>query len=143
MNFNPELSQFNQDFHLQSFDLSLNSLIPKPCVIIVMGDDNNRKSSDSPLYGCHVADFNAMRDSQLKMSMQNLSWIIHEILQPTSRLEMARIGNELIAPSPSFVIVMEAMFIISSGQEVYSKVTQKLETKPGIKKNMRYLNPKL
>ena len=121
-------TRLTRESFVQNFDLCLNSLIPKPCVVILMGNDSNRKSLNEHFYGCHMIDLNCMRDKELKMAMQNMQYIMHAICTPEVRVEMQRVGNELVAPSPSFIIVMEALFILFSNHDQYTRPDKTLSS---------------
>ena len=76
----------------------------------------------------HINDLNAMRDADIKIALQNMAWVPHEILKPELRGEIMKIGYELMAPSPSFVIVMEALFILHSGHDNYTRPDKTLSS---------------
>lgn len=73
-------------------------------------------------------DLNAMRDADIKIALQNIAWVPHEIVKPDFRESMMKIGYELMAPSPSFVIVMEALFILYSGHDNYTRPDKTLSS---------------
>ena len=75
-----------------------------------------------------MTDFNAMRDADIKQALQNLSWVAHEVVSLRVCTEMMRMGYELMAPTPSFVVTMEAMFILYSGHDNYTKPDKTLSS---------------
>ena len=123
------ITRLTRENFIRNFDLCLNSLIPKPCVVMVIGEDINRRSNTDHVYGVHFTDLNCMRDEQIKIALQNMASIIFDIGNNQDiRQEMQRIGNELMAPSPSFIITMEALFILHSDHDNYTKPEKTLSS---------------
>lgn len=97
----------------KAFEVSLRALIPNPYVVCVIGDERNcRNGSDH--YGCDATDLTNMRDRDIKMALEDMSWVVKEFSDPDNQKMMVKRAEDLEAPSQTFVQVAEAFFVCQS-----------------------------
>lgn len=97
-----------------------NVLIPTPNFVLVMGDDNNR--SGGPLdssVGCSGRDLAAMKDGYMKKCLEDTARIIRELQHPICLGAIADMGRQVIPPSYSHTLVMEALIILLTPKKVF------------------------
>ena len=71
VNVDHGLTRLTRENFIRNFELNTQSLIPKPTIVLVIGDDINKKMTGfEHLYGVHGTDLDGCRDQDLKVFMQ-------------------------------------------------------------------------
>lgn len=85
-----------------------------------MGDNNNR--SGGPLdssVGCSGRDLAAMEDGYMKKFLEDAARIVQELRHPICLGAMANMGRQVLPPSHSHTLVMEALVILLTPKKVF------------------------
>ncbi|CAM9224005.1 unnamed protein product, partial [Ectocarpus fasciculatus] len=103
---------------LKLFETVTQALIPKPYIVFVSGDENNKRLPEGDQqFGVSRTDMAAMADSDIKTCLERLSWLSSLMLSDQMRTAMIDQAQGTSAPSTSFIAVMEAFFIIQADHD--------------------------
>lgn len=105
---------------LKIFEAVTQALIPKPYIVFVSGDENNRRMPQGDQqFGVSRTDMAGMADSIIKTCLERLAWLRTVMLNDDMRVAMIEQSQSASAPSTSFIAVMEAFFIIQADHDKF------------------------
>lgn len=103
-----------RDF-IKNFSMVTRCLVPKPYTVFVLGEDANaRQPTGDPRFGVHARDIHEMRDSDIKLALERMAWVLQQLLTPDIRARMEKRAAMIVPPSPAYIICLEALFIAQS-----------------------------
>lgn len=109
------LTKVTRSNFIKNYNVATKCLVPQPYSVFVLGEDNNRKSvKGNPRFGVSAVDITRMRDADIKICLETMAWILDEFLTPDIRKRMESRASLIVPPSPSFLVVLEALFIAQS-----------------------------
>ncbi len=114
------LTRVTRDSFLQNLEINVKALVPSPVVALAIGDELNQRGGCGDgewFHGVDKADLAILRDGGLKASLESMSWVAHQISKPEIRALLQNRASELVPQSKSFVFVMEALFVVLSGED--------------------------
>lgn len=118
MTVDPGLTRITRSTFLKSFEMVTQTLIPKPHIVFVYGDERNKRSPLGDQYfGVSSHDLACSTDGDIKRCMESLTWLQETMLTPEVRILMKAQSESTVTMSVPFVTVMEAFYIIQSDQD--------------------------
>eukprot|EP01034_Spumella_vulgaris_P022575 gene22575-28708_t len=115
------LTRVTRDSFLQNFEINVKALVPSPSVAMAIGDETNRRGicgqQGGAYLGVEKSDMTLMRDGDIKVQLEGMAWVAHEMTRPETRAIFQKRAAELVPQSKPFVFVLEAFFVILSGND--------------------------
>lgn len=113
MNVDHGLTKLTRTNFLKNLDMTLNALVPKPFVIMIVGDeDNKRMPGGSESFGVNNIDLDLMRDKDIKIGLESMVYSCEQLTHHFD--QMIATADEIVPPSFSYVVMIEALYIIHS-----------------------------
>lgn len=135
------LTRMTRDSFLRNLEVTLAALVPKPFVILAVGDEQNKRGMTGTEFGVDKQDINLMRDKDIKICLEWMAWVTQEVQRLDLRVVWQLRAAEVIPSSKPFVLVLEALFLILSDEDIHKspdeilyghswRVTRKLLIEP-------------
>jgi hypothetical protein len=109
----------------KTYDMTMSSLVPTPASVLLEGSDENRRGwLSTSRFGVGVENLSAMRDGPLKLALERMNSVVHEL---ESSLEVRQSASEYAlrvgVPTTAHLLVLMAMFMVQSRGLNYSRLS--------------------
>jgi hypothetical protein len=119
MNIDHGLTRVTRDSFLNNLEIILNSLYPKPIIFLAVGDEKNSKGdSDCQECGVLAEDFALLRDSKIKLCLEQMSWCAMQLIKPEIYKHAQILATDLMPRTKSLGVVLESYFILFANESL-------------------------
>ena len=114
------LTKLTRTNFLKNLEMTLSGLIPVPYVVLVVGDESNKRlPGGSESFGVVNTDLDCMRDKDIKIALETMVYALDQLSVHGNY--MSEISQEMMPPSPSYIVVIEAIYVIHSNVRTVRK----------------------
>lgn len=114
------LTKLTRTNFLKNLEMTLRGLIPVPYVVLIVGDETNKRlPGGSESFGVVNTDLDCMRDKDIKIALETMVYALDQLTVHSDY--MSAISEEIMPPSPSYIVVIEAIYVIHSNVRTVRK----------------------